>query len=58
MQSTVATKTNREEIEEDLKHWADQKAHFVTKKDDKGIKVCNLMLDKYLDRLLALPKCL
>jgi len=55
MNTTEPTKTHREEIEEDLKHWADKKAHFVKKHDEKAAKVCQLMLDKYLDSLLKLP---
>jgi hypothetical protein len=56
MTATEPTKTHREEIEEDLRHWANQKEHFLKKSNEKGVKVCQLMLDKYLDSLIKLPK--
>lgn len=54
MQSTITFEKHREEIEGDLKNWADKKSHFLKKGDTKGIHTCNLMLDKYLDSLLVL----
>lgn len=56
MTAIEPTKTHRKEIEEDLKYWADKKAHFLKKHDEKCAKVCQLMIDKYLDSLIKLPK--
>jgi hypothetical protein len=49
-----AAKLYREDVEEQLKHWSKQKQHFHQKRDERGMRVCGLMLDKYLDKLLKL----
>lgn len=57
MQSTEKIEdTRREDINHELKRWADKKAHFEKTGNKDGIKVSNLMLDKYLDSLLNLQK--
>lgn len=54
MQIANKTKSTRSEIKDDLKYWADKKAHFIKAGNKDGIKVANLMLNKYLDSLLSL----
>ena len=39
----------RERITEDLKYWANKKAHFERQGNQERVKVCQLMLNKYLD---------
>jgi hypothetical protein len=56
MQSTDTVKGSRAEIEDDLKHWSEQKAKAVKDKNQDRINVCNKLLDKYLDELNSLPK--
>jgi hypothetical protein len=53
MQSTNTVEPDQEDVIQDLKYWANKKAHFEKKHDNKAIKVCDLMLDKYLDTLLT-----
>jgi hypothetical protein len=47
-----------EEIKQDLKYWSDKQEHFKKTGNKKGLNVCKLMLDRYLDSFLQLPQCL
>ena len=39
----------REGIKQDLEYWRKKLAHFEKTKNLQGIKVCKLLLNKYLD---------
>jgi len=51
MQNIDKSKERRKDVEESLKYWADKKAHFSKTKNASGIKVSDLLIDKYLDKL-------
>ena len=39
----------KSELLEDLEYWRKKKKHFENTKNEKGVKVAKLLIDKYLD---------
>lgn len=39
----------KSELLEDLEYWRKKKQHFENTKNEKGVKVAKLFIDKYLD---------
>ena len=39
----------KSELLEDLEYWRKKKQHFENTKNEKGVKVAKLLIDKYLD---------
>jgi hypothetical protein len=40
----------KEQISADLEYWRKKKEHFEQTKNEKGIRVAKLLLDRYLDK--------